>query len=537
MGLFEFYIGFLGIIVCVGVIARNILVPAPLLLVVAGMLISLLPHFPHIEIKPELVLNIFLPLLIYQISATTSWRDVKKNLRPIALLSVGHVLFITLVVAVITHAIIPGMTWPMAFVLGAVISPPDDVAIIAIAQKIQLPQRIITILTGEGLLNDATALILFRFALAAVITQQFSAPQAFAEFFTIIIAETAYGLALGYIIGELRMKIRDPTLEMMLSLLTPFLAYLPAVQLGGSGVLATVVTGSVIGHHFLERYSAEARLLARAIWDTIGFALQSVLFLLVGLNLRMILENIASIPMQQLLFYSSITTVTVIVGRFIWVFSATYLPRFFSKSLRKKDPYPPWQYPFVVSWAGMRGGISLAAALAVPTATVNRGAIDLKDLLIFLVFCIITATLLIQGLTLPWLLRVLGITKIGLREKKDEYLAELNARKLMTKAGLHWLHDYKASMADDATQLEEVKLQIREYQILKKRLDDMIQNHQENTIENAAYQFKCTVHIATQLIEIEKETLTALWHDAKISHTIRTKLLEQLDLHAKHLNA
>ena len=243
----ETYIILFGIIVIVGQTFNNSPVPISLLLVITGMLLSLLPTTPDITLDPNIVLNIFLPLLIYQISAFASWRDVKKNLRPIMLLSIGHVIFITILVAVVIHMLIPQFGWPLAFVLGAVISPPDDVAIVSIADKIRMPQRLITILEGEGMFNDATALILFRFALAAVVTHQFSAVRAVSAFFLVIIGETLYGLALGFIIGEIRLRIRNTTLHMMASLLVPFIAYIPAVMLGGCGVLATAVTGFVFG--------------------------------------------------------------------------------------------------------------------------------------------------------------------------------------------------------------------------------------------------------------------------------------------------
>jgi NhaP-type Na+/H+ or K+/H+ antiporter len=247
MDQFEIHIWLLGIVVCVGILGKKLSAPTPLLLVIAGMLLSFVPHFPQIKLHEDLVLNFYLPLLVYESTALISWPEVKLNKRPIALLSIGHVIFITVLVAVTAHALIPELSWPLAFVLGAVVSPPDDVAIFAIADKVTLPKRVLTVLMGEGLLNDACALILFRFSLAAVITHEFYPLQAFYQFIAIIVLETIYGYVLGHLIGQLRLRIHDPMLQIIISVLTPFLAYLPAVRLGGSGVLATVVTGLVIG--------------------------------------------------------------------------------------------------------------------------------------------------------------------------------------------------------------------------------------------------------------------------------------------------
>lgn len=540
MDQFEVYVGLLGIIILVGVLLGKSSIPTPLFLVITGMLLSLLPNFPAVHVEPELILDIFLPLLVYEMSALTSWPDIKKNKRPIAFLSVGHVIFITILVAVTAHALIPGLSWSMAFVLGAVVSPPDDVAIIVIAEKLGMPRRIVTILTGEGLLNDATALTIFRFSLAALFAQQFSLMTAFSGFLAVIFFETLYGLLIGYVMGSLRLKIKDPKLHMMMSLLTPFLAYLPAVHFGGSGVLATVVAGFVIGHQFLIRYTPEVRLLGRSLWEMIGFVLQSFLFLLVGLNFSSIVSNISSIPYNELLLYAAAITLVVIVGRFIWVFPLTYLPRYFFKSLRKKDPYPPWQFPFVISWAGLRGGVSLAAVLSVPHIADKVGAADLRDLLIFLVFCVICATLLLQGMTLPWLLKVLGVRNIGMIEEESDHISELSAQLEMTKSVLHFLADYKTLIKLDADVLQQVKLQTLEYEALKKRIIIMIKEHEDHQtlpLSEDHREKECSLLVLTQIIEVERTTLTKLWREGKISHKVRVRLMQNLDLRAKHLSA
>lgn len=526
---FEIYIILLGIIVITGVLFGKTAVPTTLALVLTGMLLSFFPYFSHIELDPKLVLNFFLPILIYQISVVTSWRDVKQNFRPIVLLSVGHVLFITLVVAIVAHSLIPEIGWPLAFLLGAVVSPPDDVAIVSIAEKIHMPHKIVTILKGEGLLNDATALIIFRFSLAAAITHQFSAVTAVSGFFMVIIGETIYGVLLGFLIGKLRLKIREPVLQMMASFLTPFLAYLPPEKLGGSGVLATVVTGLIIEQNFYDKFKPEVRLLARSVWKTIAFAVEGILFLLVGLEMPSMITHISLASPKVLFLYSTAIIVTVIVGRFIWVYPAAYLPRFLFASIRKKDPYPRWQQPFLISWAGMRGGISLAAALAVPTLPSVLGEINFRDLLVFLVFCVIISTLILQGLALPWLLNILGIRQEGQREKYIEHLSELRARIKMIKMVLLWLADYKEQAKEDEKKVEKIIFHIQEYQSLQKEYKERLKNHGETVEHNEIKELREEMFVFSKTIEIERRTLLRLWRKEKISHAVKNKLIAQLD--------
>ncbi|HVV69007.1 MAG TPA: Na+/H+ antiporter [Gammaproteobacteria bacterium] len=532
----EVYIVLFALIISVGMLFGKSSIPLPLLLVIAGMLIALLPGLPEVQLDPELILNIFLPLLIFEISTFTSWRDVKKNLRPIAMLSVGHVVFITLLVAIIVHSFIPGFNWPMAFLLGAIVSPPDDVALVSIAEQVDLPQRIITILKGEGMLNDAAALTLFRFSLAAIFTHQFSLVSAVSSFFIIIVAETVYGFVLGHLIGKLSLKINNPILQIMLSLLTPFLAYLPAQRLGGSGVLATVVTGLIIGHKYMERFQPEVRIIGHSVWVMLSFALQSILFLLVGLDLDTIWDHISFLPINSLVLYSLALIVTVIIGRFLWVYPATYLSRLIP-SIRKKDPLPPWQYPFIVSWLGMRGGISLAAALAVPYLANIVHQKHPRDLIVFLVFTVIMATLILQGLAAPFIIRRLGIHAHVKHEKYQEHLAELSARAEIAKAVLHWLSEYKKLVTGDKQLLEEVKFRMKEYKALKIQMEQSIKDHGDSHAanHNEEIELRDTIFLSEKIVEVERTELARLWHEKKITHSLKNKLMRQLDHRSKHL--
>lgn len=534
----ETYILLFCIIVIIGQIFQRWIIPITLLLVIAGMILSFIPHFPTVTIHPDIVLQIFLPLLVYQIASFSSWQDFKHNTRPIAMLSVGHVIFITVLVAYVMHSLLPELGWPLCFVLGAIVSPPDDVAIVTMAQKIRFPNRIITILEGEGLFNDATALILFRFSLAALLTHQFSPGQAFLNFLAILVGETIYGFIIGELIGRLRTKIKDPSLHIMASIMTPFFAYIPPLLLGGSGILSTVITGFLIGNRFVTRFTPEFRLVSYNLWPMLAFGINCLIFLLVGLNLRSIIDNIAPIPFSEVLFYSAAIVATVILGRFFWVYVAVlFLPRFLFPRILKKDPYPPWQFPLIVSWSGMRGPVSLAAALAVPILPDLAQGPNPRALLLFLVFSVIVATFLIQGLTLPLLLKLIRAKKFGEVDAFREHVSEIMARIKMTKAVLRWLKKFRDESSDNAL-CDKLKLSILEYKNvlneLKIRADDHVNqagifNHDEEKEKQR------DLFLMTQIVEVERTTLIDLWRREKVSLHIRNKLLEKLDHKLKHL--
>jgi monovalent cation/hydrogen antiporter len=528
------YIILFAIIVVIGQLFDKSPVPLPLLLVVTGMLLSFIPGLAAITINPDLVLNIFLPILVYQISAFLSWKDFKKNVRPIALLSVGHVLFITIIVAVIIHKMLPQLGWPLAVVIGAIVSPPDDVAIVAMAEKIRLPEKIITILEGEGMLNDAAALTIFRFALAAVVTHQFLFVHAGVAFFLDIVAETFYGLLVGYIVGELRLKITSAPLHVIASLLTPFLAYCPAVMLGGCGIIATVATGFMIGHIYALRFTSGFRLIGRAMWPSLSTGVQSLLFLLAGHNLLGVVRSIDMIPLAHLFLYSGVIIAAVIIGRFVWVYGNIYIPRGIFSTFHKENPRMPWQHPFLVSWAGMRGSISLAAALAVPFLPGMVEGANTRNFLIFLVFSVIMATLLLQGLALPWLVKVIGVEKITRCEEYGEHLAELKARKRLAKVGLHRLVAILKE-EENSKMKEEIRFWIQHYRMVKSRLKERIDNHGKGLPHDEEAEISEDVALGLELIEVESKELMELWRKEKINLSVRNKLLDQLDHRAKNL--
>jgi CPA1 family monovalent cation:H+ antiporter len=381
-----------------------------------------------VTIAPEYVFLVFLPPLLYHAALLTSWRDFLANLRPIALLSIGLTLFTTIVVAAVAHAVIPGFTWPVAFVLGAIISPPDAIAAAAIAERLRVPKKIVTILEGESLVNDAIALVAYRFAVAATIGGSISLPQASWQFVVVSIGGIVIGLAVGAVITWVRPRVVDGSIEGMISLLTPYLAYLPAERLHVSGVLATVTCGLYVARRIPRIASPTMRIRGYAVWDSLAFLLNGLVFILIGFELPEILEGIGDTPTQTLIAYAAMISVAAIIVRLLWVFPATYIPRVLP-AIRRRDPAPPFGWIFMIGWTGMRGIVSLAAALALPQAFPHR------HLILFLTFAVILATLVLQGLSLPLVIKALKVVDKG-EEERDE---EIAARYLTALAAIERL--------------------------------------------------------------------------------------------------
>src|SRR5690349_11604198 len=397
---FQIYVILLAVLAGVALLARRISVAPAILLLLAGIGLAFVPGMPTVELPPQLVLLAFLPPLIYSASVAMSWREFKANLRPIILLSVGCVIFTASAVASVTHYLI-GLPWSIGFLLGAIVAPPDVVAPLAIARKLGMPRRILVVLEGEGLANDATALILYRFAVAAISTGMFSLPKANGTFAAIVIGEILFGLAVGWLSLRARHRARDPQVEITLSLITPYLAYWIPEHFGGSGVIATVACGLYISWNGPLLISSATRLQGIFFWDLIIYLVEGLLFLLTGFQMRLLFEKSKAFPLDDILLATALVAAIVIVARFVWVYPATYLPRVFSPALRRRDPSPPWQWVFILSFAGVRGAVSLAAALALPFALQSGEAFPNRDLILFISFGVIFVTLVGLGFSLP----------------------------------------------------------------------------------------------------------------------------------------
>jgi Na+/H+ antiporter len=506
----------LAVLAVVAVLARRLRTPPSILLVIAGVLLALVPGLPKIELAPELVLLVILPPLIYSAGVSMSWREFKFNLRPIALLAVGCVIFTSCAVATAAHWVL-GLPWAVGFLLGAIVAPPDVVAPLAIARRLGLPRRLLVVLEGEGLVNDATALILYRFALAAVATGAFSLSRAAGTFALIGVGEIAFGIGIGWLSLRLRKWARDPRVEITLSLMTPYVAYWAPEHLGGSGVIATVAAGLYISWNGPLLIPSVTRLQGIFFWDLIIYLIEGMVFLLMGLQARTIFERMESFTLREVLVATMLTTVVVVAARFLWIFPGVYLPRWLSPALRRRDPAPPWTFPFTLGITGVRGVVSLAAALAIPFTLADGTPFPYRDLILFVTFGIIIITLVGLGLVLPIVIRWLGLSEHTESERKQELEAELAARQHALTAARRRLDELVdgGELSHDISKVLQARHQHRLAQI------------------PALEQIEMMSHIAElqlELIHAEREYLYDLLRQGKLTDEARRRIERELDL-------
>jgi monovalent cation/hydrogen antiporter len=416
----------LAVMIVVAVGARRLNTAPSILLVVAGIGLALAPGIPPIELDPQFVLFGILPPLLYAAAVAMSWREFRFNLRAIALLAFGCVIFTACAVAVAVHFLF-GLPLAVGFVLGAIVAPPDAIAPLAIVRQLGVPRRLMVVLEGEGTANDATALILYRFAVAAAGTGLFSLPSAAATFGLIVVGEIAYGIFVGWTSLRLRRWARDPRVEITLSLMTPYAAFLVPANLGGSGVLATVACGLFVSWNGPLLIPAATRLQGIFFWDLLVYLLEGLIFLVTGLQMRTLLDrmgNVLSGPIIAVLVVFAV----VVAARFLWVYPSVYLPRWLSKAVARRDPLPPWQSIFFLALVGVRGVVSLVAALALPLTTISGAPFPDRDFILFVTFGLIVTTLVGQGALLPSVTRWLGLPQHATAEREREHDAELAAR-------------------------------------------------------------------------------------------------------------
>jgi CPA1 family monovalent cation:H+ antiporter len=407
----ELLIGLLVVVAALAWLASRLNLAYPIVLVLGGLAIALVPGLPTFELDPDLVFLLFLPPLLYYAGLLTSWRDFKSNLRPISFLAVGLVLFTTFLVAGVAHWGM-GMGWAAAFALGAIVSPPDAVAATAITQRLRVPRRVVAILEGESLVNDATALIVYRVAIAVALgAESFSLGGMGVRFLWVAAAGVGIGYLAGVLVAWVRPRIHDPAVESTFSLLTPYIAYLPAEWLHVSGVLSVVTAGMYLSRRIPQVVSPRSRLRAYAMWETLVFILNGVIFILIGLQLPTILEALGGTPAATLLGYAVLVSLVAIVARIAWVGTATFLARVrgSGRPPRAGGVTPDWRSASVIAWTGMRGIVSLAAALALPNGSDGRPPFPHRELILFITFGVILATLVVQGLTLPLVIRWLRL--------------------------------------------------------------------------------------------------------------------------------
>lgn len=410
--------------------ARRTPVPAPLLLVAAGLIASYVPGVPEYALDPHVVLPLVLPPLLHMAAFDSSYLDLRANIRPVALLSIGYVLFATVAVGWITYLLVPDLPLTAALVLGAVIAPPDAVAATAIARKVGLPSRLTTVLQGESLVNDATAITAYKVALAAAVGAGATWAGGLEEFALAAVGGVGVGLILMVPLHWLRTRLRDPLLQNTLSLLIPFVAYAAAEQVHASGVLAVVVVGLYLGHRSWQVDFA-TRLQESAVWKMITFILESVVFALIGLQLPVVLRDLGEYGPFEAGWYAAMLLLVVVCARFVWVFPATFLPRALSRRIREREPETNWTAPVIVGWAGMRGVVSLAIAFSIPLTVHGGHPFPARNLVLFLTFTTVIGTLILQGLTLPALIRVLPLPS---RDVQAQTLVEAQAQNDASRA-------------------------------------------------------------------------------------------------------
>jgi monovalent cation/hydrogen antiporter len=512
----EILFGLLFVMLILVAVARRLKIAYPILLVIGGLLISFIPGLPHIEVEPEIVFIVFLPPILQAAAYFTPMRDFRQNLRSIGLMAIGLVLATASAVAVVSHYVI-GLSWAEGFILGAIVAPPDAIAATAVARNVKMHHRIVTVLEGESLLNDATALVTLRVALAALVTGSFSFFNAGWSFLLAAIGGIIVGLLIGIVSAPLfRRLTSDVPVYTVLTFLAGYASYILAEEvLHVSGVLAVVALGL-----YFSRYNSmtpEIRLQAVPVWDIVVFIINGLAFILIGLQLNGVLESLRGNSPLTLLGYAVAVCLVVIVVRFLWVFPGAYLPRL-PRKVRERDPFPRWQNVFIVSWAGMRGIVSLAAALALPLQ-VNGRPYENRDLLIFLTFSVILATLVLQGLSLPLLVKWLKAGDDG-QEIREEHKARLKtahaARQRLTEIANreNWVSDELATKLH-----QQYEVRIQHFTALYQNPDG---EHEDEGVES--YE-----RLRLHLLEAENAALLKLRDEGVINDEVLRRVQRDLD--------
>ncbi|TWV45941.1 Na+/H+ antiporter [Streptomyces misionensis] len=502
--------------------ARRTPVPAPLLLVAVGLAVSYVPGMPDYRLEPEVVLPLVLPPLLYKEGTESSYLDLRAQKRPVGLLSVGYVLFATFLVGWVAYLVVPGLPLPAALVLGAVVAPTDAVAAAAIARRVGLPSRITTILQGESLLNDATAITAYKVAVAAAVGAGSTWAGGFEEFLRAAVGGVAVGLVLMVPIHWLRTRLTEALLQNTLSLLIPFVAYGVAEQVHASGVLAVVVVAVYLGHHSWEVDFA-TRLQEEAVWRMVAFLLESAVFALIGLQLPPILQGLGAYHGADAVWYAVAVFLVVVAARFVWTFPATFLPRLLSRRVREREENPTWRAPVVVSWAAMRGVVSLAIAFSIPQTVRGGAPFPQRDMILFLTFTTVIGTLVVQGLTLAPLIRLMGFPG---RDRQAETLAEANAQAQASLAAERLLTEL---LADERNALPP-PLADRLREVLERRRNAVWERlGQVNPLTGESVDDTYR-RLSREMISAEREVFVRLRDDRHIDDEMLRALLRHLDL-------
>jgi CPA1 family monovalent cation:H+ antiporter len=499
-------------------VARWLAIPYPIVLVLGGLVIGLIPGMPKVELDPDLVLVIFLPPLLYSAAFFADLRALRANARPISLLAIGLVLLTTVVVAVIGHELID-LPWAVAFALGAIVSPTDPIAATAIMRRVGAPRRIVNVIEGESLVNDGSGLVLYRIAVGAVLTGTFSVWEGAGIFVLTAVGGVAVGLAVGWVVRQVRARLDNPPAEVTISLLTGYFAFIPADLIGVSAVLATVTAGVYLGWYTPQLTTSRVRLQGMAVWEIAQYLLNALLFVLIGLQLPQILDALGDLATSQLIGWAVTVCLTVIALRFAWVFLLLAAP----KRLRGQRAW--WRGATFVSWAGMRGAVSLAAALALPLTTEAGAQFPGRDLIIFLTFTVILATLVVQGLTLPMLIQFLRLEDDGLEDREDA-----KARIKAAEAAIARLEEL---VAEDWVREDTAERMRGLYDFRRNRFRARLDGADEDGIEERSQDYQ---RLRRELLDAERAAMLELRRNGVISDDVMQRVQRDLDLEDQRLN-
>jgi Na+/H+ antiporter len=505
-------------------VAQAVRVPYPILLVLGGLSLGFAPGIPEIELPPDLVLVAVLPPLLYGTAFFTSLREFRVNLKSITLLAIGLVLLTMVLVAWAAHELVPGLSWAEAFVLGAIVSPTDPIAATAIAQRLGLPRRLVGVIEGESLVNDGTALVAVRYAIAAVVTGSFSLASASGDFLLSVAGGIGIGLAVGFLIRRVRLRLDNPPIEITISVLSGYFAYLPAHAAGVSGVLAAVAAGIYLGWHTLELTSAQTRLQGVAVWEILFFLLNGLLFALVGLQLPAIVDALSGFSSGELVLYAAVVTAVVMGARFLFVFPGTLLARLLGRG-QAASAEEPWKDATIVAWSGMRGAVSLAAALAIPLTTDAGEPFPNRELIIFLTFAVILGTLVIQGLSLPAVIRVLRIREEGVADREEAkariHAAEAALARLEELVEEEWVRD------DTVERLRGL------FNFRRERFRSRFDPETDGAIEDQSASYQ---RLLRELLDAERNAVLELQRTGRIDNDVLRRVVRDLDLEEARLN-
>jgi CPA1 family monovalent cation:H+ antiporter len=516
----EIVILLLAVVLALTTVAHKILIPYPILLVIGGLILGVLPGLPTVTLSPDLVFLVFLPPILWAAAYFTSLREFRQNLQPISLLAVGLVLVTTAAVAAVAHAVLPGIGWAEAIALGAIISPPDAVSATAIGKRLRIPRRVVTILEGESLVNDATALVLYRVAVGAAVTGTFTVGGAILEFVLAAVVGVAIGIGVGMLTRWALCATSDGLIQIGITLLAPYIAWVLGESVHASAVLACVAGGLHLRQSFSSAVAPATRIQARAVWDLLIFILNGVIFILIGLQLGALRAAMPSGSFGPVLLAGVVLSLVAIVVRLLWVPLAATLPRWLSAALRTRDPMPPWSHIFLTSWTGMRGIVTLAAALALPLTTATGVPFPFRAEIIVISFVVILATLVVQGLTLPPLIRFLRV-EAGRGLEDEERLAREHA----ATAALTRLDQL---VGEDWLRVEHVeRLRVQYGRQVERFAGSAVVNGDASRESTEAFQ-----RLRHETLTAERMALIGLRNDGTISDDVLHHLEHELDVEA-----